>query len=50
MVVSSFHEVTRLLEAWKRGDRQALDQLILFVYEELRRQAKAWLLKHLAGG
>jgi len=44
MVVSSFHEVTRLLEAWKHGDRQALDLLIPVVYNELRRQAHRYIL------
>lgn len=43
-MVSSLHEVTRLLEAWKHGDRKALDQLIPFVYEELQRQAHRYIL------
>ncbi|HVN81373.1 MAG TPA: sigma-70 family RNA polymerase sigma factor [Terriglobia bacterium] len=43
-MVSSSHEVTRLLEAWNRGDRQALDHVIPFVYEELRRQAHRYIL------
>jgi RNA polymerase sigma factor (TIGR02999 family) len=42
---SSFHEVTRLLEAWNLGDHQALDQLIPLVYEELRRQAHRYILR-----
>lgn len=32
-------EVTRLLLAWGRGDRDALDALVPHVYAELRRQA-----------
>lgn len=44
MAVYPPHEVTRLLEAWHRGDRQALDQLIPVVYEELRRQAHRYIL------
>jgi RNA polymerase sigma-70 factor (ECF subfamily) len=44
-MLSSFHEVTRLLEAWNLGDRQALDQLIPLVYEELRRQAHRYILR-----
>ena len=44
MAVPSSHQVTRLLEAWHRGDRQALDKLIPVVYEELRRQAHRHIL------
>jgi len=44
MAVPSSHQVTRLLEAWHRGDRQALDKLIPVVYEELRRQAHRYIL------
>jgi len=32
-------DVTRLLQQWKGGDRQALDQLMPIVYDELRRLA-----------
>jgi RNA polymerase sigma factor (TIGR02999 family) len=32
-------ELTRLLRAWSGGDRAAGDELLLHVYEELRRQA-----------
>ena len=32
--------VTRLLQNWRRGDQQALDQLTSLVYEELRRMAR----------
>jgi RNA polymerase sigma factor (TIGR02999 family) len=37
--------VTRLLEAWSKGDLQARDQLMPMVYAELRRRAAAHL-KH----
>lgn len=33
-------EITRLLQQWQDGDRQALEQLIPFVYEDLRRLAR----------
>jgi len=33
------HEVSQLLHAWSRGDRAALDGLILLVYDELHRLA-----------
>jgi RNA polymerase sigma factor (TIGR02999 family) len=36
-------DVTRLLEASQRGDRQAAAELLPVVYDELRRQAAAWL-------
>jgi RNA polymerase sigma factor (TIGR02999 family) len=35
--------VSELLRAWGRGDLQARDDLIPFVYRELRRQAAAYL-------
>src|SRR5437879_1956001 len=40
MVTSSTHEITELLQAWNRGDNQALDKLTPLVYEELYRAAK----------
>lgn len=33
-------EVTRLLQTWSRGDREALDRLFPLVYEELRKLAR----------
>ena len=33
-------EITRLLQQWQDGDRQALENLIPFVYDDLRRLAK----------
>jgi len=35
------HEITELLEAWNRGDEQALQKLTPFIYEELYRSAKS---------
>jgi RNA polymerase sigma-70 factor, ECF subfamily len=34
------HEITGLLQAWNRGDEQALEKLTPLVYEELYRSAK----------
>ena len=36
-------EVTRLLHAWKEGDRQALEELIPLVYNDLHRMARRHL-------
>jgi RNA polymerase sigma factor (TIGR02999 family) len=36
-------DVTRLLEKWRRGDHQALDELLPIVYGELRRIARVQL-------
>lgn len=36
-------DITRLLDAWGRGDEQARDALIPVVYDELRRLARAQL-------
>ena len=38
-MTSSPQQVTELLHGWRGGDRQALDELMPFVYEELRRIA-----------
>ncbi len=38
-------EVTRLLQAWKQGDREALESLIPLVYSDLHRMAE----RHLRG-
>jgi len=40
MVTPSAHEITDLLQAWNRGDDQALEKLTPLVYEELYRAAK----------
>jgi len=36
-------EVTRLLEAWRKGDATARDELVPVIYRELRRRASARL-------
>ena len=38
--LSSEHQVTQLLDAWRRGDEQAGERLLPLVYEELRRIAR----------
>jgi RNA polymerase sigma factor (TIGR02999 family) len=44
------HSVTEMLQQWSsRGDREALDDLIPIVYEELRRQAARQLRRERAG-
>jgi len=40
MVAPTKHEITELLQAWNRGDEQALERLTPLVYEELYRAAK----------
>ncbi|MCA1614404.1 MAG: RNA polymerase subunit sigma-70, partial [Acidobacteria bacterium] len=41
--------VTRLLERWDGGDREALDALMPLVEGELRRLARAYLRRERAG-
>ncbi|MDT4897658.1 MAG: hypothetical protein QOH25_2735 [Acidobacteriota bacterium] len=36
-------EITRMLQAWSGGDREALDDLMPLVYDELHRQASRYL-------
>src|SRR6266545_317305 len=43
MVVPGPDHVTRLLVDWQRGDKDALDQLMLLVYYELRKLAASYL-------
>src|SRR5438552_6427240 len=43
MFTSSTHEITELLQAWNRGDDQALEKLTPLVYDELYRAAKRCL-------
>ena len=43
------HEITQLLLAWSKGDREALDRLFPLVYAELRRLAKSYMRKERAG-
>src|SRR5687768_8464297 len=41
--------VTQLLIGWAKGDKDALDQLIPIVYDELRRQAARYLRRERVG-
>lgn len=43
------HEVTQLLQAWSRGDREALDRLIPLVYDGLHRLAHRHMKREHAG-
>lgn len=43
MLSPSTHEVTALLQAWNRGDEQALEKLTPLIYDELYRVAKRCL-------
>lgn len=38
------HEVTVLLQAWSRGDENALGKLVPLVYEDLRRAAQRYMV------
>src|SRR5215471_6414881 len=42
-------DVTELLLAWRRGDREALEQLIPLVYAELHRLASRYMRHENAG-
>ncbi len=42
-------EITRMLQEWSGGKQEALDALLPFVYEELRRQASRYLRRERAG-
>jgi len=39
------HEITELLQAWSKGDSQALEKLIRLVDRELRKIAHAYMIK-----
>lgn len=41
--------VTKLLIGWGQGDKEALDQLVPIVYDELRRQAARYLRRERVG-
>jgi RNA polymerase sigma factor (TIGR02999 family) len=43
MGISSPHDVTRLLQDWRNGDKAALEKLTPLVYDELRRLANHYL-------
>jgi RNA polymerase sigma factor (TIGR02999 family) len=44
----STHDVTRLLQAWCRGDTVALDKLVPLVYDELHRLAHCYMAREWA--
>jgi RNA polymerase sigma-70 factor, ECF subfamily len=41
--------ITQLLGAWSNGDRSALDRLIPYVYDELRRRARQYMARERPG-
>jgi RNA polymerase sigma factor (TIGR02999 family) len=47
--MSSTHEITQLLQAWNRGNEEALEKLTPLVYEELRRAAKRCIRRERPG-
>jgi RNA polymerase sigma factor (TIGR02999 family) len=47
--MSRTHEITDLLQAWAKGDSQALAKLIPLVDQELRKIARAYMLNERAG-
>ena len=48
-ITSSPQQVTELLHNWRQGDRQALDELMPLVYEELRRIAHRYMRRERPG-
>ncbi len=48
-MTSSPQQVTELLHDWRNGDRQALDELMPLVYEELRRIAHRYMRRERPG-
>jgi RNA polymerase sigma factor (TIGR02999 family) len=42
-------DITQLLSAWSRGEREALDELTPLIYEELRRLAARYMRKEGGG-
>ena len=49
MSAESKHEVTRILHDWSGGDPAAPERLMPFVYDELRRLARAFLTRERGG-
>src|SRR5215216_4544237 len=47
--MASEANITELLSGYARGDKEALDQLMPIVYDELRRQAARYLRREQAG-
>jgi RNA polymerase sigma factor (TIGR02999 family) len=48
-MAASQHEVTQLLEQWRRGDKQALVRLTPLVYDELHRLAHHYISRERPG-
>lgn len=44
-IAENRHNLTQMLKKWSSGDTRVLDELMPFVYEELRRQAARYLRK-----
>jgi ECF sigma factor len=49
MKTTSSAEVTQLLNAWSKGDKEALHKLLPIVYEELHRLAARYMRKESPG-
>jgi RNA polymerase sigma factor (TIGR02999 family) len=49
MTTRSTHDVTLLLQAWSRGDEEALQKLIPLVYRELRQAARRYMAGERSG-
>lgn len=49
MASNSQHDVSVLLQDWRRGDRGALERLMPLVYDELRRLAHRYMTRERAG-
>ncbi len=45
MISATTHQITELLQAWSRGDQQALEQLTPLIYDELHRAARRCLAR-----
>ena len=49
MISDSTHEITALLQAWNRGDQDALERLTPLIYHELHRVARQCMAGERAG-
>ncbi len=49
MTAHSTHDVTLLLQAWSRGDEEALQKLIPLVYRDLRQAARRYMAGERSG-
>ena len=47
--MTTSHEITELLRAWKEGDSKALENLVPLIDHELRRLAHFYMNKERAG-